>query len=201
MNICKKNKILHDPRFDETDEDFLVQALLQARMNRSNDEHRDQGRVFRQKGFGARAEDAESHRKLCNLWRRFLCYTVKTPITYGKEIEGFKAYFTPGFASDNSKHEQLRRGLRASYFDATLESLETTETLDTLFDIGRDEKRRWNSLACSSAFCGRTVSRSELAQVGELFHQLLHAVTGEEHGELGVFAVAFAHEHGAFAIF
>jgi hypothetical protein len=25
--------------------------------------------------------------------------------------------------------------LRASYFDATLESLETTETLDALFDI------------------------------------------------------------------
>ena len=31
----KKSKILHDPRFDETDEDFLVQALLQARMNQS----------------------------------------------------------------------------------------------------------------------------------------------------------------------
>ena len=32
----KENKILHDPRFDVTDEDFLVQALLQARMNKSS---------------------------------------------------------------------------------------------------------------------------------------------------------------------
>jgi hypothetical protein len=60
---------------------------------------------------------------------------VSTPITYGREMEEFKMYFTPGFASNNLKHEQLRRGLRQSYFDATLESLETTETLDALFDI------------------------------------------------------------------
>ena len=32
----RENKVLYDPRFDETDEDFLVQALLQARMNKSN---------------------------------------------------------------------------------------------------------------------------------------------------------------------
>jgi hypothetical protein len=65
----------------------------------------------------------------------FLCYMVPTPITYQKEMEGFKMYFTPGFANDSSKHEQLRRGLRESFFDATLESLETTETVDALFDI------------------------------------------------------------------
>ena len=41
----------------------------------------------------------------------------------------------------------------------------------------------------------------ELAQICEFFHQLLHAMPGEEHGELGVFAVAFALEHGALAVF
>ena len=44
-------------------------------------------------------------------------------------------------------------------------------------------------------------SGSELAEIGELFHQLFHAVVGEEHGELGVFAVAFALEHGSLTIF
>ena len=34
-DYLKENKVMHDLRFDETDEDFLVQALLQARMNRS----------------------------------------------------------------------------------------------------------------------------------------------------------------------
>ena len=41
----------------------------------------------------------------------------------------------------------------------------------------------------------------ELAQICELFHQLLHAVPVEEDGELDVFAVALAHEDGAFAVF
>jgi hypothetical protein len=55
-------------------------------------------------------------------------------------MEGFKSYFTPGFASNNLKHEQLRRGLRESYFDATIESLETMETVDALFDIAELKK-------------------------------------------------------------
>jgi hypothetical protein len=42
--------------------------------------------------------------------------------------------------SENSKNEKLRRGLRESYFDATLESLETTETVDALFDMAELKK-------------------------------------------------------------
>lgn len=130
----QKNKILHDPRFDETDEDFLVQALLQARMNQSK------GNIVIKTGFFGK-RDLERELKTpkaqdaLQFVAAFLCYLVATPITYGREMEKFKMYFTPGFAIDNSKHEQLRRGLRASYFAATLESLETTETLDALFDI------------------------------------------------------------------
>ena len=43
--------------------------------------------------------------------------------------------------------------------------------------------------------------RSDLLKVGEFFHQLLHSVLRKEHGELGFVALAFAHHHGAFAVF
>ena len=135
----RENKVLHDPRFDETDEDFLVQALLQARMNRSR------GNIVIKTGFfGKRDLERElktpKAQEALHFVAGFLGFMVKTPIPYGREIERFKAYFTPGFSSSNSKHEQLRRGLRESYFDATLESLETTETVDALFDMGELKK-------------------------------------------------------------
>jgi len=41
---------------------------------------------------------------------------------------------------------------------------------------------------------------SNLLQIGELFHQLFHAVAGKKDGELGVFSVAFAQQDGAFAV-
>jgi hypothetical protein len=130
----RENKVLHDPRFDETDEDFLVQALLQARM------HRSKGNIVIKAGFfGKRDLERElktpKAQEALQFVAGFLGYTVQVPITYGKEVEKFKTYFVTGFANDASKHEQLKRGLRASYFDATLESLETTETLDVLFDM------------------------------------------------------------------
>jgi hypothetical protein len=133
-DYLKENKILHDPRFNETDEDFLIQALLQARMNKSNTNI-----VIKTGFFGKRDLEKElktpKAKEALHFVAAFLCYMVSTPINYGRDVEGFKSYFIPGFASNNSKHEQLRRGLRASYFDATPESLETTETLDVLFDI------------------------------------------------------------------
>lgn len=130
----KKSKILHDPRFDETDEDFLVQALLQARMNGSNSNIVIKTGFFGQRDLERELKTPKAQDAL-QFVAGFLCYLVATPITYGKEVEKFKMYFTPGFATNSSKHEQLRQGLRAGFFDATLESLETTETLDALFDI------------------------------------------------------------------
>jgi hypothetical protein len=133
-DYLKENRVMHDPRFDETDEDFLVQALLQARMHRSKTHI-----VIKAGFFGKRDLERElktpKAQEALQFVAAFLCYMVPTPITYQKEMEGFKMYFTPGFANDSSKHEQLRRGLRESFFDATLESLETTETVDALFDI------------------------------------------------------------------
>ncbi len=138
-DYLRQNKVLYDPRFDETDEDFLVQALLQARMNRSK------GNIVIKTGFfGKRDLERElktpKAQEALHFVAGFLGFMVKTPIPYGREMEGFKAYFTPGFASNNSKHEQLRRGLRESYFDATLESLETTETVNALFDMAELKK-------------------------------------------------------------
>lgn len=130
----KKSKILHDPRFDETDEDFLVQALLQARINGSNSNIVIKTGFFGQRDLERELKTPKAQDAL-HFVAGFLCYLVATPIPYGKEMEKFKMYFTPGFATNSSKHEQLRQGLRAGYFDATLESLETTETLDALFDI------------------------------------------------------------------
>ena len=128
-------KVLHDPRFDDTDEDFLVQALLQARMNRSTSNIVIKAGFFGKMDLERELKTPKAQEAL-HFVAGFLGYTVKTPITYGREVERFKAYFTPEFASNNSKHERLRRGLRESYFDATLESLETTETIGTLFDMG-----------------------------------------------------------------
>jgi hypothetical protein len=138
-DYLRENKVLHDPRFDETDEDFLAQALLQARMNRSTTNIVIKAGYFGKKDLERELKTPKAKEAL-HFVAAFLCYMVKTPIPYGREIERFKAYFTPGFSSNNSKHEQLRRGLRESYFDATLESLETTETLDVLFDMAELKK-------------------------------------------------------------
>ena len=110
-DYLRDNKVLHDPRFDETDEDFLVQALLQARMNRST-----KNIVIKAGFFGKRDLERElktpKAQEALHFVAGFLGYTAKAPITYVREMEGFKSYFTPGFASNNLKHEQLRRGLR-----------------------------------------------------------------------------------------
>ena len=138
-DYLREKKVLYDPRFNETDEDFLVQALLQARMNKSKNNI-----VIKTGFFGKRDLERElktpKAQEALDFVAGFLGFTVKTPITFGREMERFKAFFTPGFASDNSKHEQLRRGLRASYFEATVESLETTETVDALFDLAELKK-------------------------------------------------------------
>jgi len=138
-DYLREKKVLNDPRFNETDEDFLVQALLQARMNKSKNNI-----VIKTGFFGKRDLERElktpKAQEALDFVAGFLGFTVKTPITFGREMERFKAFFTPGFASDNSKHEQLRRGLRASYFEATVESLETTETVDALFDLAELKK-------------------------------------------------------------
>lgn len=138
-DYLKENKVLHDPRFDETDEDFLVQALLQARINRSRNNIVIKAGFFGKMDLERELKTPKAQEAL-HFVAGFLGYTVKAPIAYGKEIEKFKAYFTPGFAGDASKHEQLRVGLRESYFDATPESLETTETLDVLFDMAEMKK-------------------------------------------------------------
>src|SRR5580658_8256706 len=40
----------------------------------------------------------------------------------------------------------------------------------------------------------------KLLQVGELLHQLFHAVPGEEDRQLGIFSLALPHQDGSFAV-
>jgi hypothetical protein len=65
----------------------------------------------------------------------FLCFLVSKPMTYVREMEVFKQYFTPGFAGDKAKQAQLATALRPEFFTAPVESLATTETLDRFFDV------------------------------------------------------------------
>jgi len=95
----RENRVLHDPRVDETDEDFLVQALLQARMNKSR------GNIVIKAGFFGRRDlerelKTEKAKEALHFVAAFLGYLVKTPLSYQKEIERFKMYFIPGFAND-----------------------------------------------------------------------------------------------------
>lgn len=130
----QEHRVYHDPRFDETDEDFLVQSLWQARIHRSKTHLVIKAGFFGRRDLIRELADPKAQDAL-HFVAAFLCYFVTKPIRYQREIEEFKLYFTPGYAKDKSKHEQLARGLRDGFFDATLESLETTETLDALFDI------------------------------------------------------------------
>jgi hypothetical protein len=133
-DYLRGNSIHPDPRFDEADEDFLVQALLQARMRRSNTHIVIKAGFFGKRDLERELMTPEAQDAL-QFVAAFLCYHVTKPIAYQREIEEFKLYFTPGFAKDKSKYDKLARGIRKTFFDATLESLETTETLDVLFDI------------------------------------------------------------------
>ena len=40
----------------------------------------------------------------------------------------------------------------------------------------------------------------DFLQVGELFHELFHAVTSEHHGKFRVFAFTLAHQNCAFSV-
>ncbi len=133
-SYLKEIGIIPDPRFDETDEDVLVQFLLQARIRGST------ANIEIKTGFFGRrelyrdlaepkAEDA------LRFVAGFLCYFVTKQVGYLREMEIFKEHFIPGFAKDRSKQAQLARGLREEFFHAALESLETAETLNLYFDI------------------------------------------------------------------
>lgn len=133
-DFLKEHKVIPDPRFDEADEASLARFLLEARM------HRSAAGLVIKTGFFARRE---LNRELASVEAKeailfvaaFLCFFVSKPMGYLREMEAFKEHFIPGFTMDAEKQAQLARGLRPEFFDATVESLTTAETLDLFFDI------------------------------------------------------------------
>ncbi len=130
----RANKIVPDPRFDESDEAALVHCLLLARMRHSTTDIEIKSGILARMGFYRDLASAEAQNALFFV-AAFLCFFVTKPMQYLEEMEAFKLYFIPGFAGDAIKKEQLARGLRPDFFDATVPSLITTETLDRFFDI------------------------------------------------------------------
>lgn len=130
----RANKIVPDPRFDELDEAALVHCLLLARMRHSTADMEIKSGILARMGFYRDLAGAEAQNALFFV-AAFLCFFVTKPMRYLEEIETFKQDFIPGFAIDAAKKERLARGLRPDFFDATVPSLITTETLDRFFDI------------------------------------------------------------------
>lgn len=134
-SYLKEIGIIPDPRFNETDEDVLVQFLLQARMRQSTAHVKIKTGFFGRRELYRELSDPKAKDAL-KFVAGFLCHFVTKPMGYVREMENFKQNLIPGFAKDRSKQDQLTRGLREEFFHAALESLETAETLDLYFDIG-----------------------------------------------------------------
>ncbi len=132
--FLRANKVIPDPRFDESDEAALVQFLLLARMRRSTADLEIKLGILARMEFYRELASAEAQNALFFV-AAFLCFFVTKPMQYLAEIEAFKDHFIPGFAGDRAKQMQLTRGLKPEFFEATVQSLITTETLDRFFDI------------------------------------------------------------------
>jgi hypothetical protein len=133
-SYLKEIGIIPDPRFDETDEDVLVQFLLQARIRGSVANLEIKTGFFGRRELYRDLADPKAKDAL-KFVAGFLCHFVTKPVGYQREMEDFKQYFIPGFAKDRSRQARLARGLREEFFHTALESLETAETLDLYFDI------------------------------------------------------------------
>ncbi|MGA9062139.1 MAG: hypothetical protein WB341_10785 [Terracidiphilus sp.] len=130
----KKYEIIRDPRFDESNEEALVHFLLRARLRNSAAGVEVRTGFLAQREVNLDLADPRAEGALMFV-SAFVCYFVTKPVGYLREMETFKQHFIPGFAEDRAKQMRLARGLREEFFHATAESLETTETLDLLFDI------------------------------------------------------------------
>jgi hypothetical protein len=122
-----------DHRFNEDDEAALILFLLEARLRRSGHN------IHVPEGFTAPAEmppelDSPDILEEVKFVAGFVCFFVAKPKAYTDEMEIFREYFTPGFATNTAKQIQLGDSLRKPFFTATLEDLEKTSSLDRFFD-------------------------------------------------------------------
>lgn len=126
-----ENEQTPDNYLYENDEAALVAFLVQARLNRSAkglrvpedyiapDELPDDKNVLRELKFVA----------------GFVCFFVSKPSGYMIDMERFKDYYIPGFASDTAKQTQLAESLQKEFYTAKLEDLAKANSLGRFCDI------------------------------------------------------------------
>lgn len=124
-----------DFRFEETDENWFVLALLFLRLGfRINMWKLVTGRGMQFLDPDPLAEflpGPESYNAL-GFVSRFLCFFVPKPPRYQQEISSFRDLFIPGFAVDRQKQELLFTSALPS-FSTTLLDKAKWETVDDYF--------------------------------------------------------------------
>ena len=129
-----ENNETPDPTYSEKDEAALVLFLLQARLRGSAvgitvpDDFNPDDEVYRQLAVRRSIKDSK-------FIAGFLCFFVSKPFAYMRDMEAFKQYFIPGFATDRRKQVQLAEALRVGFFNATLENVQTAPSLGLFLDI------------------------------------------------------------------
>lgn len=128
-----KNEQIPDMQYSERDEAALVLFLLRARLNRSTrgilipEDFDAEDSQYVGMTTGATQKDLE-------FVSGFMCFFVSKATPFMNEIEEFKQYFIPQFASDQAKQKELAQALRPGFFTATLESLKTAQSIDSFCD-------------------------------------------------------------------
>jgi hypothetical protein len=123
-----------DTTYDERDEAALILFLLESRLRRSAIDLRVPDGFTLPERMPREYAQPDVQRQL-KFVAGFVCFFVAKPIGYLREMQAFRSYFIPGFADDAAKQIQLAQALRPSFFTATLEDLQSAETLDSFFDI------------------------------------------------------------------
>jgi len=118
-----------DTTFDEQDEAALVWFLVQARVR-----HSAVGLSI-PADFEAPEQLSPNFASALKFVAGFSCFFVSKPMQYMREMQAFRDYFIPGFASDQPKQIQLAQALHENFFTATLDDLSGASTLDLFFDI------------------------------------------------------------------
>jgi hypothetical protein len=121
MSFFRDYLKLHDQepdfRFEETDENWFVLALLFLRIGFQIDMWK-LGRQFLDPDSLVRTFPWPDTLVFVS---RFLCFFVPKPPGYQHEISSFKDFFIPGFAQDDEKQELLFTSAKPSFSTTPLE--------------------------------------------------------------------------------
>lgn len=127
-DFLRKNGQPIDTTYDEQDEAALVWFLVMARMNQSA-----RG-IQVPDNFTAPGDLTAEITKHMRFVGGFLCFFIAKPATYMRDMQAFRQYFIPGFATDRDRQVQLGQALEDAFFTAELEDLANAESLNLFFD-------------------------------------------------------------------